>query len=416
VEFREAVRVIWSGQMSGVEAQAVNLSPTGILIDTPTPTPCPVGSDVLCDVALPRGPRLLRGRVAHKHALPSANMGMGIEFVDLSPRVVAELRDVVDESSEKPQRVKVRFAGTNQIVSARALPTVEGFRLTTALPFLRTASAVDILLSPDAGVSAKGWVSSVALDGSQGDGTPRLLIDVSIGAPENVAAPERRPEPEESDEITEMPPGTADEVPETPLGTSTDKTEIVRVHALPVAAPPRGRGVLAGGIAFMVLALAAALWLSPSGRLPRLSNASPPVAAPKPASSPAPVAIVEPVPPPVASPAPAEPPAEAAAPAPAAAVLPERSAGQAAFIVGLVGSLSGAHRYPLSAPDGVAFNLPHARATLKVGTFRPAVAGLRAVWVRALPGGGTHLRFFFNGSAPAPQVALDADGVRVIAR
>ena len=72
VAFRETVRVIWSGQMSGVETQGVNLSPLGILVDAPTPTPCPVGSDVLCDVALPLGSRLLRGRVAHTCALPSA--------------------------------------------------------------------------------------------------------------------------------------------------------------------------------------------------------------------------------------------------------------------------------------------------------------------------------------------------------
>jgi hypothetical protein len=403
VEFREPVRVIWSGQMSGVEARAVNLSPTGILVDTPTPTPCPIGSDVLCDVALPRGPRLLRGRVAHKHALPSANMGMGIEFVDLSPRVVAELRDVVDESSEKPQRVKVRFAGTNQIVSARALPTAAGFRLATALPFLRPESAVEILLSPDARISAEGWVSSVALERSPEDGMPRLLIDVNVGETE------RRPEPDDPDAITE-----------TPSGAAGDATEIVRIRTLAVPEPPRGRGVLAGGIALMVLALAVALWLSPSNPFRRSSSASPRVATPTPGASAAPVVVVEPVPPPAAPASPAAsratPPVEAPAQAPVAAVLPERSAGQAAFIVGLAGSLSGAHRYLLSAPDGVAFNLPNARATMKVGTYRPAVGGLRAVWVRALPGGGTHLRFFYDGSQPPPAVELEADGVRVIAR
>src|SRR5450432_4731280 len=98
VDFREAVRVIWPGEVSGVVARAVNLSPTGILVDAPTPTPCPVGSDVLCDVALPRGPRLLRGRVAHRRLLSSAKVGMGIEFIDLSPREVAELRGIVDDS------------------------------------------------------------------------------------------------------------------------------------------------------------------------------------------------------------------------------------------------------------------------------------------------------------------------------
>src|SRR6185295_2915564 len=102
------------------------LSAAGILIDAPTPTPCPVGSDVLCDVALPTGQRLLRGRVAHRRLLSPANIGMGIEFVDLSPVELAELRDVVGLSDERPQRVKVRFEGTNQIVRARAQATEHG--------------------------------------------------------------------------------------------------------------------------------------------------------------------------------------------------------------------------------------------------------------------------------------------------
>jgi hypothetical protein len=53
---------------------------------------------------------------------------------------------------------------------------------------------------------------------------------------------------------------------------------------------------------------------------------------------------------------------------------------------------------------------------MKVGTYRPAVKGLRAVWVRDLPGGGTHLRFFYTKSRPAPDVRLHTDGVRVVAR
>ena len=107
----------------------MNLSSAGILVDAPTPTPCPVGSDVLCDVTLPRGPRLLRGRVAHRRLLSAAKVGMGIAFIDLSPREVAELRDVVDirdtadDQPRRAQRVKVRFAGTPQTVRARAVPT-----------------------------------------------------------------------------------------------------------------------------------------------------------------------------------------------------------------------------------------------------------------------------------------------------
>src|SRR5262249_24430056 len=102
--------------------------------------------------------------------------------------------------------------------------------------------------------------------------------------------------------------------------------------------------------------------------------------------------------------------------APTATVEPAAPAARTPFVVGLVGSLAGARRYPLSAPDGVAFNLPHARATRKVGTYRPPIEGVRAVWVRELPGGATHLRFFFSGSQPPPEVQLLPDGARVIPR
>jgi hypothetical protein len=178
VDFREAVRVIWPGEASGVVARAVNLSSSGILVDAPDPTPCQVGSDVLCDVTLPHGPRLLRGRVAHRRLLPSEKVGMGIEFVDLSPHEAAELREVVDDSEARPQRVKVRFRGTEHVVSARAVATGEGFRLFTALPFLKPDTEVDVLISPDASVSARGRVARVSLESA--GGAPRLLIDLHV--------------------------------------------------------------------------------------------------------------------------------------------------------------------------------------------------------------------------------------------
>ena len=404
MEFREPVRLIWSGQMNGVEAQAVNLSPAGMLVDLPTPTPCPVGSDVLCDVALPRGTRLLRGRVAHTRPLAAANVGMGIEFIDLSPRVVAKLRDLVEGSGEEPQRVRVRFAGTNQIVSARALSTVEGFRLTTALPFLRPELPVDIVWSPDAQSRAKGWVSAVALDLAPSDGTPHLVIDVHL-QDRTVLGPAPQPEPI-AEPDAQLPLGAdADlelEPARTPPRLDADRTEIVRFPTAP--SPPKRRrgGLPAGAIAFLVVALGAgAIWLSPASVLRSLSRPSPPTVRTPPAPTSPPAVTIEPVPPPTAA---VEPRA------------PEPAAEPSEFVVGLAGSLAGARRYPLRNPDGVAFNLPHARATMKLGTYRPAIQGLRAIWVRGLPGGGTHLRFFYSGAHEPPEVRLDSGQSRVVVR
>jgi hypothetical protein len=436
VGFRREVRVSWPGQVSGVVARAVNLSPTGILVDAPTPQPCPVGSPILCDVPLLHGSLRLRGRVAHKRVLSPAKVGMGIAFTDLSPRMVAELRDVVDESEEKAQVVKLRFAGKSQLLCTRALPTAEGFQFTTALPFLRADTEFEISLSPDATLATKGWVSSVALERAREDGIPRLVIDIRAG---ESAAPRLAPDAAVSGEVESPAPSLeVGAVPEhvwqpwevsptldaTPtVGRDPDKTEIVCIADLappatgPGAAPRTGTLALtAAAIALAAVAVVVLVRVRP----PRPA-APPPVAAPIAVMPPPRAAPLAPAAPPVAKATPvvepivqpiANPTADttvAAEPAPHADASSE-------FSVALVGSLKGAQRYPLHAPDGVAFNLPNAHATRKVGTYRPAVRGLRAVWVRDLPGGGTHLRFFYATSGPAPEVRLDTDGVRVVAR
>jgi len=470
VDFREVVRVIWPGEVSGVVARAVNLSPTGILVDAPRPTPCPVGSDVLCDVTLPRGQRLLRGRVAHRRLLPTASIGMGIEFIDLSPREVAELRDVIDdggEPAERARRVKVRFEGTPQIVRARAVPNEQGFQLATTLPFLKLGTEVDIALAPESDATAaavKGRVVSVSLDRAEGR-APRLLIDVRVDvvghAPPDLATPvvESRPEARVEDQVEDLaadfveaqavpepvwepdargsmteapsldaPVGTADvpgpvaAAPTAPLfgsaplrADSSDLTEIVALDPTPRAGrwQAMSTGMLAGvvALAVFVLALLAVRWWAPGTPV----VASPVVVAPpSPPVTPALPVVVS------AAPAPSE--APAAAPPVAGAKPDVEPSGEptvvsvdppGTFTVGLEGSLVGAHRYLLRAPDGVAYNLPHARAKLAVGTYAAPIKGVRSVWVRDLPGGGTHLRFYFTTSRPTPRVELHADGARV---
>jgi hypothetical protein len=434
VDYRAPVRVIWPGEVSGVVARGVNLSSAGILVDAPTPTPCAVGSDVLCDVTLPRGPRLLRGRVAHRRVLPSAKVGMGIEFVDLSPREVAELRDVVDESQETPervQRVKVRFEGTTQVVRARAFPTDDGFRLVTSLPFLKPDTEVDIGLAPDASVSVRGWVSVVALERGQADGVPRLLIDVRVDDPDpwgdrsaaltpvvepaaemlSEAVPEHVWEPDALGATSEpasfdVPVDVEESVPTlveswgaAPAVASNDRTEIVELEPRSRRWRAVGGGMIAGTIALCAF-IAAIVMMKMVG-----SGTSPPSG--KIATEPPPPVLAAP-----AAPAVADAPVVAAPPR-----APEAAAEEpATFTLGLTGSLAGARRYPLRDPDGVAFNLPQAHALVKLGTYRPDVPGLRSLWVRALPGGGTHLRFYFASGSSAPRVELARGAVRVTAR
>ena len=50
---------------------------------------------------------------------------------------------------------------------------------------------------------------------------------------------------------------------------------------------------------------------------------------------------------------------------------------------------------------------------MALGTYRPNVPGLKSIWVRALPGGGANVRFFFVSPATAPRVQLARDAVSV---
>ncbi|HEY4392432.1 MAG TPA: hypothetical protein VGP64_00140, partial [Polyangia bacterium] len=405
----------------------------------------------------------------HKRVLSPAKVGMGIAFTDLSPRMIAELRGVVDESEEKAQVVNLRFAGKSQLLCTRALPTAEGFQFTTALPFLRADTEVEISLSPDVSLATKGWVSSVALDRAGEDGVPRLVIDIRAGesaasrlapdaavsgqlesspapalSPEAGAVPEQAWQPWEVSPSLDA-PGDLPDAQSDPLegavdaatptvGRDADKTEIVRFSDL--APPTTGAGAATRSWTLAVVAVsmavvAAAVVVSGRFRPPRAAAPTPvadPVAViqPPPAAAPAPAAppiaktspvvepivkpVAQPIVEPIANPTP-DPSSDGEAEAPA-----DRAGASSEFTVGLTGSLKRAHRYPLQAPDGVAFNLPNAHATRKVGTYRPAVRGLRTVWVRDLPGGGTHLRFYYDRSGPAPEVRLEADGVRAVAR
>ena len=380
--------------------------------------------------------------------------------------MVAELRDVVDESDEQAQLVKLRFAGKSQLICTRALPTAEGFQFTSALPFLRSDTEVEISLSPDANLATKGWVSSVVLAPAQEDGIPRLVIDIRAGesaaprlapdaavsgevespvaSPEVGAVPERVWEPWDlnaTDDASQAEPQidtpeNADDVTEA-VRDDPDKTEIIRFSDIQRPSRPRAARARALAVAFAASAVAVAAVavvvavrmrpppaaarpiaapvivmippappVAPAEPVAPAAQAAPPVAAPPPAVAP----IVKPVL--VQTAEPTEEPTAAAEPAPRDEPLDKANE----FSVGLVGSLKGAHKYALHSPDGVAFNLPKAHATMKVGTYRPAVRGLRAVWVRDLPGGGTHLRFFYAKSGPAPEVHLHTDGVRVVAR
>jgi hypothetical protein len=199
-----------------------------------------------------------------------------------------------------------------------------------------------------------------------------------------------------------------------PAFESADRTEIVSRDGPTGRWRAFGRGMLVGAVGLAAFVAAVPLIRNAPPRDSAASLAPAVIVTQKAAATLPPVAPTpQPIAPlvaatPVAAAAPVSAEAPVAAPAPAVAQSSD-------FVVGLTGSISGSRRYPLSNPDGVAFNLPNASAPMKFGTYRPDVPGLRSVCVRALPGGGTHLRFHYTNARPAPRIELTRTGVRVTA-
>jgi hypothetical protein len=408
----------------------VNLSPAGILVDAPAP--CEVGSDILCDVTLPGGAKMLRGRVARLQPLSDVNVGVAIAFVDLSEDETAALRSLVERYRDPGTSLSVRFEGREQPIRARGVQTSDGFRFTTQLPFLRLGSMVEVDTgTPDAPALARGTVRSVLLDPGGPGGVPSLMIDVG-GVADPAEAPAHTETPAQVTMATPPPqvsPITPPPVPEPVLEPVPEPERAIRRGL------PWGR---IAGVTIAMIAFATSLFVL----LPRRS---PPPAVPAPAPAPTPVQAVAP------QPAPSEPqaaptPASVAAPSPAPAAAatepqaepepeaepepqpePEPSsrprasrptvsitAGVATAVVPLQGSLEGARSYPLDEPPGMVVNLPAARATVPSGSYRQRRPGFRAIWVRPMSGGGTQLRFFFAGPhAGKPRVDLVRDSARV---
>jgi hypothetical protein len=78
----------------------------------------------------------------------------------------------------------------------------------------------------------------------------------------------------------------------------------------------------------------------------------------------------------------------------------------------LRGSIAGASHYPLSAPEGVAINLPQGAAGMALGHYTVARHGAKAVWIRARQS-GIQVRVFFAAPCPTCAVTLERGRIRV---
>jgi len=424
VAYAASVRLHTSGRPHPFEARSINLSRSGVLVESLQP--CAIGTEVICEIPLPGGRRQLRGRVARLQRLSPAAVGLAIAFTELEAPDEELLSEAVGHDDGRTRIVQVRFEGMAEPMRSRARLTDGGLRLSTALPFLRLRSPVEVtFVSGDSKVQSRGLVQQVELDQFANDGTPRLAVSVAFaaepqvqpGTPVAVAAP-----PESPPTAPALPAMAA-----TPVYVPDPKPAIAPVP--PADEPTRGPAVV------RILMVAAAVALVGTGVVSYLRRQPPAV---EPSSvTPPPVVTVppeptppEPVPPPQPAPRVVQEsqPIRVPPPRPALVVPPplppgtpgptiETDGTETTALVPVTGSTQGMVHHSLSRRKGVAVNLPLAQSELPLGLHTVDRDGLRYIWIRERAEGGIQIRFVFSNPPPDERLLeLEDDAVKIRVR
>jgi len=424
VAYAASVRLHTSGRPHPFEARSINLSRSGVLVESLQP--CAVGTEVICEIPLPGGRRQLRGRVARLQALSPAAVGLAIAFTELNAPDQELLSEAVGQDDGRSRIVQVRFEGMKEPMRSRAQLTEDGgLRLSTGLPFLRLRSPVEVtFLSGSSKVQSKGLIRQVELDQFATDGTPRLAVSVAFSA---------QPEVQPGTPVAVTTP--AESVPTAPALPAMAATPVYAPHSRPQAPPAAPVPVEpeSGSPLVRVVGVAAVVALIGLGVLTYLRT-SPPVAEraaplppvvtvppepvvppPEPAAAPAPVVARESQPLPVVT-RPAPPPLVMPPPLPPDTPGPtiESDGVETTAVVPVTGSTKGMMHYSLSRRRGVAVNLPRAQSDLAIGVHSIGRDGLRHVWIRERPEGGIQVRFIFTNPPPDERLLeLEDNAVRV---
>jgi PilZ domain len=182
IPYEESVcltRVDGGGRLFG---RSVDLGATGIYVTCLEP--CEIGTELVCSVLLPGGPRKLLGRVIRLTAL-ARGVGIAIAFHDLGAHDQAAISRLISDHEREVFAAKLRIVGVERPVRCEAVFDADIVHLTTTLPFLRLDADVGLVLGEDEEVEAAGVISKIALDPAHGDGVPRLALDVQLGRPAN---------------------------------------------------------------------------------------------------------------------------------------------------------------------------------------------------------------------------------------
>jgi hypothetical protein len=415
VAYAASVRLHPRDRRGSIEGRTVNLSRTGVLVESGQAWE--VGTELTCEIPLPGGRRRLRGRVTRQEARSPAAVGLGVQFTGLDRPDEDLLSEVVGNAPrEKGSRlVQVRFEGMGDPLRSRATLTEGGVRLSTTLPFLRLRSAVDItFVSGGSKVASRGQLRNVELDRPDEDGVPRLAIDVRLAPDEETdAAAKETP-------VVALPAALSSlsEIDTSALLSSEPSESFAR----PVPRIWRARpGMAAGlGVFFLGLGVAALIvWQTPPPKpvpLPVHARASTPLFATTTVAAQKTVVALEPPRP--LTPKSAGPPV-LVAPAPLPAGTPGPTVDvdgiETTVRVGFQGSTSGMSHHSLTVPRGISVNLPDAHLELPLGRHEIGHDGLRYVWLRERPEGGVQIRFVFS-TPPPDQRLLDVSANQVSVR
>jgi hypothetical protein len=421
VAYAASVRLHTSGRPHPFEGRTINLSRSGVLVESLQP--CAVGTEVICEIPLPGGRRQLRGRVARLQALSPAAVGLAIAFTELDAPDQELLSEAVGQDDGRSRIVQVRFEGMKEPMRSRAQLTPDGLRLSTALPFLRLRSPVEVtFLSGPSKVQSRGMVRQVELDQFANDGTPRLAVSVAFAA---------EPEVQPGTPVAVSPP--AESVPTAPA-LPVMAAKPVQHDPRPPQSPPAAPVVTESGSPLLrVVAVAAVVALIGLGAVTYLRTtpsvadrvAPPPpivIVPPEPAApAPAPVApaapmvaaesqpmpvVTKPAPPPLVMPPPLPP----DTPGPTI----ESDGTETTAVVPISGSTKGMMHRSLARRRGVSVNLPLAQSDLPMGLHAVGRDGLRYVWIRERAEGGIQVRFIFSNPPPDERLLeLEDNAVKV---
>jgi len=198
IPYDEAVclaRVDGAGRLFG---RSVDLGPAGIYVTCGEL--CEIGTELVCTVLLPGGPRRLRGRVVRLVALPRA-VGIAIAFVDLRDADRLAIERLVASRRPEAQPIKLRVGGLDHDLRCEAVLGERTMRVSTALPpFLRIDADVGLVLdgadeqtsrgrqtsrgapASRGALNRRGVIRRIAVDPAPRDGVPRLALDVDLGS------------------------------------------------------------------------------------------------------------------------------------------------------------------------------------------------------------------------------------------